>query len=526
MSTVGLALSGGGFRAAFFELGALAWLAENRKLMDVGAISSVSGGSILAALYHLHVKELLEAKHDGDVRHEDYVDIVERTHLKLVAAVQTNLRLRTFARFRSNVRMFWTTYSRTDRLGDLLDTALYRAGPSAGMRKMVHLAINPKDGNFDNNTRRAKLPELILNATVLQTGRRWEFTQAGLGEPSTEDEAAVGTPQVLVPFRPYADFAGADMPGSFAPPSDFEVGYAVAASAAVPGIFHPMTVSGVTPEGAPTPLLVDGGVVDNQGVDALLSRGVETMIAVDAGGQLTADTKVRAGVLSSVFRSSDIQYGRVRYAQLIRMYERGPARNRIVHIRLPGIGEPAAGPVQQIRTDLDAFSDIEVAYLMRHGYRAAADVMTPDDNPIDGGFDFNDPALDPPSKRVVKRLSVGRRQLGKVFSMSLLAWLATLVFGAALLALASPFLDGVYSLLTRDVHVWVLLAVIAGGVLYLRMRWVRKLVGGLPLVRQISWDWLVGIARMLAAVLSWVFVGFSLLVLNPLFLRAGKLDRP
>lgn len=48
---LGLALSGGGFRAAFFHIGVLARLAELGMLRHLKVISPVSGGSILGALY-------------------------------------------------------------------------------------------------------------------------------------------------------------------------------------------------------------------------------------------------------------------------------------------------------------------------------------------------------------------------------------------------------------------------------------------------------------------------------------------
>ena len=50
MSTTGLALSGGGFRATLFHLGAVWRLNEMALLPEIGQISSVSGGSILAGL--------------------------------------------------------------------------------------------------------------------------------------------------------------------------------------------------------------------------------------------------------------------------------------------------------------------------------------------------------------------------------------------------------------------------------------------------------------------------------------------
>src|SRR5947207_7337329 len=47
---IGLCLSGGGFRASFYSLGALRYLAEAGALARVQGISAVSGGSIAAAM--------------------------------------------------------------------------------------------------------------------------------------------------------------------------------------------------------------------------------------------------------------------------------------------------------------------------------------------------------------------------------------------------------------------------------------------------------------------------------------------
>ena len=73
---LGLALSGGGHRAAFFHVGVLAKLAELGLLRRVEVISTVSGGSIVGALYYLHVKNLLEDKPDEEITDADYIDVV------------------------------------------------------------------------------------------------------------------------------------------------------------------------------------------------------------------------------------------------------------------------------------------------------------------------------------------------------------------------------------------------------------------------------------------------------------------
>ena len=59
---LGIALSGGGFRAALFHIGVLARLAERDLLRHVALISTVSGGSIIGAFYYLKVKQLLEGE--------------------------------------------------------------------------------------------------------------------------------------------------------------------------------------------------------------------------------------------------------------------------------------------------------------------------------------------------------------------------------------------------------------------------------------------------------------------------------
>ena len=50
---MGLALSGGGFRASIYHIGVLAALAEHDMLRHVEVLSCVSGGSILGAYYYL-----------------------------------------------------------------------------------------------------------------------------------------------------------------------------------------------------------------------------------------------------------------------------------------------------------------------------------------------------------------------------------------------------------------------------------------------------------------------------------------
>ena len=79
---LGLALSGGGFRASFFHIGVLARLAELDILKHVQVLSTVSGGSIVGAYYYLKLKELFEGRRKdliaihGGMNRDCYVALV------------------------------------------------------------------------------------------------------------------------------------------------------------------------------------------------------------------------------------------------------------------------------------------------------------------------------------------------------------------------------------------------------------------------------------------------------------------
>src|SRR5205085_2119792 len=73
---VGLALSGGGFRASLFHIGVLARLAECNVLRRVEVLSCVSGGSILGAFYYLKLQKLLQERLDAEIEDDAYVELV------------------------------------------------------------------------------------------------------------------------------------------------------------------------------------------------------------------------------------------------------------------------------------------------------------------------------------------------------------------------------------------------------------------------------------------------------------------
>jgi Tetratricopeptide Repeats-Sensor/Patatin-like phospholipase len=113
---VGLALSGGGFRAALFHIGVLARLAELDVLRHVEVLSCVSGGSILGAYYYLELRHLLQTKSENDITRQDYIDIMQRIQNAFLMGIQKNIRTRVLANPVANIRMllFPTRHGRSE----------------------------------------------------------------------------------------------------------------------------------------------------------------------------------------------------------------------------------------------------------------------------------------------------------------------------------------------------------------------------------------------------------------------------
>src|SRR5262249_36352039 len=171
---LGLALSGGGFRASLFHIGVLACLAEHDLLRHVEVLSCVSGGSIVGAHYYLEVQNILRTKADADITHQDYIDIVQRLERDFLAGVQTNIRGQVLAECWTTLKaMFWPPYTRTRRLGDLYESRIFSRVPDGRgdqPRFLDDLVVTPRGESeetfkpkYDNWRRRNKVPILVLN---------------------------------------------------------------------------------------------------------------------------------------------------------------------------------------------------------------------------------------------------------------------------------------------------------------------------------------------------------------------------
>jgi len=145
---MGLALSGGGFRASLYHIGVLAKLAELDLLRSIEFLSCVSGGSIIGAHYYLEVRHLLQNKNDDEITRNDYIKLVQRIEEAFLAGVQRNIRTRVLSEWRTSLRMiFVLDYSRTRRAGELYESELYARvedGGNHSPRWLNELIVIPK----------------------------------------------------------------------------------------------------------------------------------------------------------------------------------------------------------------------------------------------------------------------------------------------------------------------------------------------------------------------------------------------
>jgi NTE family protein len=223
MRKIGLCLSGGGFRATVFHLGVLARLAEQRRLEDVELVSTVSGGSLAAAL-------VMACNGMRWPTSAEYLDrVLPAAREKVTTQDLQGALIGDVLRF--PLRLFHT---RADEMSRELQERWAVTG---------RLSDLPEH------------PRWIINSTCYETGRNWRFERDRMGDSS---------------FGHSAD--------TWIPISD-----AVAASCGFPGLVGPLVLdtrqhSWKRPEGRVRSQLAfrrlhlwDGGVCDNLGVEGMHS---------------------------------------------------------------------------------------------------------------------------------------------------------------------------------------------------------------------------------------------------------------
>jgi NTE family protein len=342
-SGAALCLSGGGYRAALFHLGAVRRLNELGILSQLRTVSGVSGGSIVANLLA-----------DPQLQFPAAGGLVGGFEERVAGPLQrlTSRNIRTPALLSKAKPWNWFAPDAAVRAlaDEFADTVPWWSTP-----------LRDSGGAG---------PAVITGATEIGYGVDWVF----------EDPTA----------RPPHGRVGDYRLGYAAPPAGLRVADVVATSCAFPPFFAPMVFDGValhltrgrrgveSDEERASILrhlrLTDGGVYDNLGLEPVWKRH-STVLVSDGGGVFRARTE--RTVLGRTLRilgiaSNGGQSVRSRWLQA--GYARGVltgtswALDTVVERSYP---RATTDLVNAVRTDLDAFSPAEQHILERHGYLVA-----------------------------------------------------------------------------------------------------------------------------------------------------------
>lgn len=242
----GVAISGGGSRAAVFSAAVLFELQKYGILQQVDVISSVSGGSYTSALYALSCDDVerCPATVEGPER-------MVWSEEKVYQRLQRNFVARWFGNWfwPDNIVRYWLTdFNRSQIMAKTLDANLFdnsRLG-GEGYRfqdlnpQRPYLIINATD--FSNHGQRPYEPSPFLSHldrdSPCRRTRFFSFTRETFGE------------------------LGSDL-------DQYHLADAVVASSAFPAVFNYVTLKDFAKDGQYVHLL-DGGPFDNLGVAALL----------------------------------------------------------------------------------------------------------------------------------------------------------------------------------------------------------------------------------------------------------------
>jgi len=270
-----LCLSGGGYRAMVFHLGALIRLNELGLLAQLKRISSVSGGSIAAGMLGLKWKELGFQNGVAARLVEKVIEPVRRLAAKTIDA-------------EAIFGGIFLPGTINDRIVNAYNEHLY-------------------DGATLQDLPGDEGPRFIINATNVQSGALWRFS------------------------RPYM----ADYLVGMVPTPTVEMAVAVAASSAFPPVLSPARLkvdpASFTPD-ANCPLqrepftsevvLSDGGVYDNLGLETVWKR-YQTILVSDGGGKLQPEEEPKSDWARHAYRVLDVidnQVRSLRKRQLIEAY--------------------------------------------------------------------------------------------------------------------------------------------------------------------------------------------------------------
>ena len=331
---IGLALSGGGYRAAVFHLGVLSYMAKNGLLENVSHISTVSGGSIVMGLvYRLN-----------DFKFPTSEEYLTRVHSQAIAFLKEHSLLKS--------NMTWWAFK-----GSLTN------GWLVAHDEMLETLENDTWGLHKDIQELDDTPIWTINATTGETGKSWRFSKEKMGD-------------YLVGYikHPHITLAKA-----------------ISASAGFPFAIGPLHLAlndyGYKPKNEMKKVtLYDGGMYDNLGTEVFfksnatrLTKSIDFLIVSDASKPFSKQKDMFSlGHFGKLNQISDIITEQIRSLRLRMFYNIIRRRNALnlgihIHIGDTTLGnEEEAKCAQGIKTDLKSFPDKENDCLINNGYHVAA----------------------------------------------------------------------------------------------------------------------------------------------------------
>lgn len=333
-SGIALALSGGGYRAFLFHLGAIRRLNQLGALSRITTVSSVSGGSIMSAF----LADRLQPWPDDGASFGAFETAVAVPMKRLAG---------------KNIR----TWPIAKRLlpWNLLNSQVQVQALAETYRRQV-TRLNLRD--------LPALPKFVYCATDLPYAVNWVFEGDRMGDYQA---------------------------GYQTPPADWPLALAVAASSCFPPVFTPLKPDlnpedlkggkagrGTTRDEVIRSLsLSDGGVYDNMGLEPVWKD--HAVLLVSDGGA-TFDSAPDSGLLWQVPRYIGVTSNQA--AALRKRWLIAGFLNKEMSGAYWGIGSSAEHygfdggysealveeVISEVRTDLDAFSTAEQCVLENHGY--------------------------------------------------------------------------------------------------------------------------------------------------------------
>lgn len=310
---IGIALSGGGYRATAFHLGTLKKLQQMGILSRVKIISTISGGSITGACY-------CARQGDFDSFYEDlYNGLQTKDVVKKILLSWMGLRFLVFLLlFLGSGYFLFTSYAWLFPVAIVLLVLVllkfqFQLFPISKRIEQIYNEF------FYKGVTLGWLPEtpvLVIGSTNLQTAKPFSFSRTWMQD---------STYQFM------------DDPVKFKA-GPFPLARAVMASSCVPFAFTPVTIGKEFFEDESEankvhPVLVDGGVYDNQGIHKIMQSGqynCSIVITSDAGCGSSGEMTFK-NTFSLLMETVNVFMSRIKKSQMVRnVYDNASTVNKQV----------------------------------------------------------------------------------------------------------------------------------------------------------------------------------------------------